>query len=124
MMSEFKKAVLNVVKKIPPGKVASYGQVALLAGVPGAARQVGSILCQYGEVVPWWRVINNAGRISIKCANHTAMMQKEKLQKEGMVVSEKLKIDIEKYRWLPDEKTVENLELNEKTAELLMERYF
>lgn len=70
-MSEFKKAVLKVVSLIPKGRIASYGQIALLAGVPRGARQVGNILCQHGEGnTPWWRVINNAGRITTTCGSH------------------------------------------------------
>jgi methylated-DNA-protein-cysteine methyltransferase-like protein len=124
MMSEFKKAVLKVVTKIPPGKVVNYGQVALLAGVPRAARQVGNILCQYGESVPWWRVINNAGHISTTCLDHTAKMQKEKLINEGVSVGKNLKIDIEHYRWLPRKKILEELQLEEGYVEKLMETYF
>ena len=123
-MSEFKKAVLNVVEKIPPGSVASYGQIALLAGVPRAARQVGNILCEHGETVPWWRVINNSGRISIKCLDHTANTQREKLQKGGVKVNNNLKIEINKYRWYPSPKNIEILELTEENVTLLMEKFF
>lgn len=124
-MSEFKKAVLRVVSLIPKGRVASYGQVALLAGVPRGARQVGNILCQHGEGnTPWWRVINNAGRITTTCLDHTALRQKERLQNEGVDVDDNLKIEIEKYRWLPDKKTIKSLELEEKYLEELMSQYF
>lgn len=124
-MSEFKKAVLRVVNFIPKGKVASYGQVALLAGVPRGARQVGNILCQYGEGnTPWWRVINNAGRITTTCLDHTALIQKKTLESEGVKVSKNLKIEIDKYRWLPDESIVKSLELEEKYLDDLMTKYF
>jgi len=98
-MTIFTETVLTIIKSIPKGKVASYGQVALLAGQPRAARQVGWILNQLSDdKTPWWRVINNSGRTSIKHAEFGAMLQKELLEKEGVVVSDNFDIDIEKYR--------------------------
>lgn len=64
-MTEFTAAVLTVVRSIPAGTVLSYGDVAAEAGRPGAARAVGSILRSTpDDDVPWWRVVNAAGRIS------------------------------------------------------------
>ena len=66
--------MINFVKKIPRGRVASYGQVAAACGNPRAARQVGAIL-RLADIsaskIPWWRVVNNRGIISIK-GNWTA----------------------------------------------------
>lgn len=115
--------VLEIVNRIPSGKVVSYGQVALMAGTPRGARFVGGVLCFRGENTPWWRVINNAGRISTTCTEHTAQMQKEKLISEGVEVSGKLKIDIEKYRWRPGPKTLKELELEEEYVQQLIEKY-
>ncbi len=98
-MSSFKEKVLQTVKEIPTGKVTSYGQIALYCDSPRAARQVGWILNRYGDEVPWWRVINNSGRISIKHSEISAQMQKELLEDEGIKVSKLFEIDIEKYRW-------------------------
>ncbi len=98
-MSKFSEDVLTIVKQIPSGKVVSYGQVALLAGHPRAARQVGCILHFHGEEVPWWRVINNAGRISTKCIEHNADLQREFLREEEVEVGEDLSVDIAFYRW-------------------------
>ena len=78
-MSAFKDKVIQIVKMIPKGKVVSYGQVALMAGVPRGARQVGWILHEHGDDGPWWRIINNSGRISIKSPDHSPIVQKEKL---------------------------------------------
>jgi len=108
---------------IPSGKVVSYGQVALMAGIPRGARFVGGVLCFRGGNTPWWRVINNAGRISTTCHDHTATMQKKKLMLEGIDVDHKLKIDIEKYRWRPDPETLEGLELEEDYVQKIMEKY-
>jgi len=76
-MSKFKDKVIQIVRKIPKGKVASYGQVALMAGIPRAALQVGWVLHLSGDdgITPRWRVINNAGRISTKCIEHNANIQ-------------------------------------------------
>ena len=66
-MSDFTKKVLAEVKLIPAGKVASYGQIALWAGKPKAAREVGWILNQNDRKdIPWWRVVNKNGFITFK----------------------------------------------------------
>jgi methylated-DNA-protein-cysteine methyltransferase-like protein len=98
-MAKFSEVVLTIIKSIPKGKVASYGQIALMAEQPRAAREVGWILNQQSDdKTPWWRVINNSGRISIKHSEYSALLQKELLEKEGVVVSDNFDIDIEKYR--------------------------
>ncbi len=114
-MSKFTNRIIKIVRKVPYGKVVSYGQVSLMAGVPRAALQVGWVLHLSGEdgKTPWWRVINNAGRISTKCLEHTADHQQKLLEKEGVEVRRSLKIDIEKYRWRPDIKTLKKLELEQ-----------
>ena len=123
-MSKFKEKVLEVVSKIPPGTVVSYGQIALMAGIPRGARQVGRILCHYGEPYPWWRVINNAGRISTTCLDHTSLSQKDLLMKEGVLVDKDLNIDIEKHRWRPEPKILDKLELDPEYVEALMKKFF
>jgi methylated-DNA-protein-cysteine methyltransferase related protein len=99
----FSHTVLMLVKKVPKGKVVSYGQVAAAAGSPGAARVVGGVLRgMTGEDyrdIPWWRVINNQGVLSIK-GNWTATkeMQQDLLTKEGVLVSKDFIVDMQKYR--------------------------
>lgn len=110
--SPFKNNVLRVVKAVPYGKVVSYGQVALYAGVARAARQVGWILNQNGEAggVPWWRVVNNKGAITIKGNKYyDARIQRKLLISEGVEVNEDFGLDIEKYRFVPSCKDLENL---------------
>lgn len=112
-MSKFKNYVYEIVKAIPYGTVASYGQVALYADAPRAARQVGWILNQSeGKVdLPWWRVINNAGRISIKGSRfNTPDIQRKLLISEGVLVDEEFNLDIERYRFKPDKKFFKKLE--------------
>jgi methylated-DNA-protein-cysteine methyltransferase related protein len=101
-VSQFKRKVILVVQSIPQGKVVNYGQVATYIGVPRAARQVGWILRSMDEHVslPWWRVINNAGKISIKGNKYnTPELQKRLLEQDGVRVSETFRIDIAKYRF-------------------------
>jgi methylated-DNA-protein-cysteine methyltransferase related protein len=103
-MTKFQQAVVNIVNKVPKGKVVSYGQVAAYIGMPRAARQVGWTLRNLeGVDIPWWRVINNEGRISIKGnVFHDRSMQRELLLNEGVQVKENFDLEIEKYRWKPD----------------------
>jgi len=123
-MSKYMDKVLQIINMVPAGKVVSYGQVALMAGTPRGARFVGGVLCFRGDNTPWWRVINNAGRISTTCLDHTATTQKEKLRAEGVEVSEKLKIDIERFRWRPEPDVLKKLELDEEYTQQIMEKYF
>lgn len=98
----FKELVKKYVKKVPKGKLVSYGQVAAACGSPRAARQVGWILhtLDGDNSVPWWRVINNAGYISIKGNFYsTPLAQKKLIEDEGIPVSKDFKIDLEKYRY-------------------------
>jgi methylated-DNA-protein-cysteine methyltransferase-like protein len=124
-MSKFTDQVIKIVRKVPYGKVVSYGQVSLMAGVPRAALQVGWVLHTSGGdgVTPWWRVINNAGRISTSCLEHTANNQKVLLEKEEVEVKKNLKIDIEKYRWRPDIKTLKKLELDQDYIFGILDKY-
>ncbi len=89
-MRSFRDEVICIVKSIPKGKVLSYGAVASMAGSPRAARQVGFILRQADPgTLPWWRVVNSKGQISIK-GNFEAskQLQKELLEAEGVAINE------------------------------------
>ena len=98
----FKDSVKKYVSKVPKGKLVSYGQVAAACGSPRAARQVGWMLrtLDGDNSVPWWRVINTQGYISIK-GNliSTPLVQKQLIEAEGIPVTEDFKIDLEKYRY-------------------------
>lgn len=120
-MTKFQEAILNAVREIPKGRVASYSQIAAYLGLPRAARQVGWSMRQLDtDNFPWWRVISNAGRISIKGnLEASADQQKDLLIAEGVAVDEDLKLDIEKYRWRPDEKTLEKLKLPDTDLETI-----
>ncbi len=99
----FREKVLKYVSKIPKGKVTSYGFIATLAGKPRGAREVGWILSSIPEAnpIPWWRVINSKGFISIKNATISKEIQKELLDKEGITVSKNFMVDLNKYLWRP-----------------------
>jgi methylated-DNA-protein-cysteine methyltransferase related protein len=109
-LSKFQQAVLDEVRKVPFGHVASYGQIAAYVGQPRAARQVGGAMRSIEGVpdYPWWRIINNAGVITIKGAiTANKRMQKELLESEGVEVSADYTIDMARYRYRPDNPGVE-----------------
>ena len=104
----FFEQVYKVVRHIPPGKVSSYGRIAAMLGHPRAARAVGYALSalrkpnQEGYTsanVPWQRVVNSQGRISIRHREATANKQAEILRSEGVTVAENGRIDLNIYLW-------------------------
>jgi len=100
---ELAQMILNVIIQIPQGKVASYGQVAKYAGLPKHARLVGRVLGQLPEDhdIPWYRVVNSQGRISLKKLDEKGMcIQTTKLLAEDVVVIDG-KINLKKYQWSP-----------------------
>jgi methylated-DNA-protein-cysteine methyltransferase-like protein len=108
MKNNFYQKIYALVKKIPKGKVATYGQIATLAGVPRSARVVGWALHTLPEPevkkVPWQRVVNKEGVISTTCTDHPRDLQKLLLESEGIEVKKKNDfswIDLEKYLWKP-----------------------
>lgn len=86
MTQDFKQQVIQIVTSIPSGEWISYGDVALLAGRPRAARAVSSILKREGDALPWHRVVAKGGRISIK-EPELRRTQIQKLESEGLVIS-------------------------------------
>lgn len=123
-MSEFKQRVLKIVKLIPEGRVANYGQVALYAGYPRAAREVGWTLNRLPEDtdVPWWRVINKMGKITIKGSIYSPRFQGTLLKAEGVSVTPDLTVDMSKYVWTISEDEIKELNLNPEYQEILKKR--
>ena len=123
-ISKFKEKVIQVVNLISFGKVMSYGQVALYVGIPRAARQVGWILNGLGEntLVPWWRVVNNKGRISIKGSRYSDREQKELLLKEKIDIKDDLTFEIEKYRFMPSEAFIKKLGLDPMYLDMVSQK--
>jgi methylated-DNA-protein-cysteine methyltransferase-like protein len=97
--NNFSERVWQIIAAIPAGKVTTYGDVAQLAGSPRAARQVGGVLRRLpeGSKLPWFRVINRQGRISLQGDN--LFRQRDALEAEGIEVSDAGEIELEKYRW-------------------------
>ncbi|WP_145032239.1 MGMT family protein [Pantoea ananatis] len=95
----FKQRIWQIVAAIPPGRVTTYGDVALLAGSPRAARQVGGVLSRLpeGSTLPWHRVINRHGTISLQ--GDRLFRQREALEAEGVEVSDAGEIDLDQYCW-------------------------
>ncbi len=96
---KFKERVAAIIKKIPYGRVTTYGVVAALAGLPRGARLVGGILHYAGEKLPWYRVVNRHGFISTKCLDHPKQLQKALLEQEGIEVTTDFMVNLEKYYW-------------------------
>ncbi len=95
--------VYRVVRRIPAGRVASYGQIAALAGMPRAARQVGYALhaLTADSDVPWHRVVNAAGRISVRGDSAIPGLQRARLEAEGIGFDAGGRIDWERVGWRP-----------------------
>lgn len=106
--ARFRDCVLLIVDAIPHGKVLTYGDVATLAGSPRAARAVGGILRrELGRALPWHRVINAAGRVSVGGTPGRALKQIELLQAEGHRFGANHELDLKTIRW----KLIDALEL-------------
>lgn len=95
----FKNRVIEIVKKIPYGRVSTYGTVATLAGLPRGARLVGGILHFNTDEAPWHRVINRHGFISTKCLEHPKLVQKALLELESIEVTSDFMVDLDRYGW-------------------------
>ena len=95
--------VYRVVRRIPSGRVASYGQVAALAGMPRAARQVGYALhaLDFESEFPWHRVVNARGEISARGPAETAPLQQSRLESEGVVFDTSGRVDLARFGWRP-----------------------
>lgn len=98
--TEFTKKVLKLIKSIPEGKVATYGQIAKLAGKPQGSRGVGWILhsSSYAHELPWQRVIKSSGTLSFPEMSSGYIRQKRLLELEGVSV-EKGKVNLKIYLW-------------------------
>lgn len=98
-----RRRILATVCEVPRGRVASYGQIAELAGVPRGARQVGWALgsLQDNEDVPWHRIVTASGRLAFAAGSASWRRQRRKLAAEGVTLSDG-RIDMRTFRWQPD----------------------
>ena len=97
------RRIWSTIEDIPEGSVASYGQIAEVAGIPRGARQVGYALrhSPAGRDLPWHRVITASGRIAFPPGTAQFNEQSKRLIMEGVAVRNG-KIDMKKFRWRPD----------------------
>ena len=107
----FHAQVWDIVRQIPPGRVATYGQIGALIPPPEGmplkdydafrARWVGGAMAACPDDVPWWRVINAQGKISLK---RGAEEQRARLEAEGVEFDERGRVDTKKYKWQAPDK--------------------
>lgn len=99
---EPEQRIYAVLAAIPSGAVVTYGQVAELAGMPRAARSVARTLSRLPSdtQLPWHRVINASGKISMRKESSGFDRQKKRLQKEDVVVKDG-RISLKQHRWQP-----------------------
>ncbi|RUP36686.1 MAG: MGMT family protein [Acinetobacter sp.] len=101
--NELHRQILEVIALIPYGKVATYGQIAKLAGLPKHARLVGYVLkhLDKSSEIPWYRVINSQGKISVTRINQQGEnVQQSLLEQEGIYLLNG-KVSLKKFVWQP-----------------------
>jgi len=114
--TEFSKKVLQLIKKIPKGKVATYGLIAELAGNPRGSRGVGWLLhsCTISHNLPWQRVLKAGGQFPFPPLSASGALQRKLLEKEGILIL-KDRVDLEKYLW-------DNSKSSKKSSQKLNEK--
>ena len=97
------ESIYTVVRRIPRGRVATYGQVAELAGLPGRARQAGYALHALppSTAVPWHRVVNAQGAVSDRAESGDALRQRLLLEREGIRFDARGRLSLRPHRWAP-----------------------
>jgi methylated-DNA-protein-cysteine methyltransferase-like protein len=102
-VTETYQRIYRVVHRIPRGRVATYGQIAQLAGIPGHARQVGYALYNLsdGESIAWHRVINAKGEISARSDGRSERLQRALLEREGVEFDDAARVSLHRFRWRP-----------------------
>jgi methylated-DNA-protein-cysteine methyltransferase related protein len=96
------EAICAVIRRIPKGWVATYGQVAAMAGLPRRSRLVGHVLAQLDPAteIPWHRVVNAKGEVSYSLSrNGSDAFQQRLLEQEGVEFDERNRFDLERFRW-------------------------
>jgi methylated-DNA-protein-cysteine methyltransferase-like protein len=93
--------IVAIVRRIPQGRVATYGQIAGLAGLPGHARQVGYALhaLPAGSTAPWHRVINARGQISLRAVPGSELTQRMLLEREGVRFDARGRVPLAQFGW-------------------------
>ena len=97
-MTRFHRAVYRIVRRIPRGRVATYGQIAAMLGWPSAARAVGYAMRHCPPGLPWHRVVNASGGISLRANVSGMLTQRLLLEQEGVPVR-KGRVRLDRHRW-------------------------
>ena len=100
-MSSRRSRIYSIVAMIPAGRVSTYGRVADLAGLPRQARQVGYALAAlpHASDVPWHRVINAKGQISLGATESGGIRQRELLEAEGVEFDRQGRVSLARFEW-------------------------
>ena len=101
--------IYAVVARVPRGRVVTYGQVAALAGLPRQARLVGYAMhgLPDGSTLPWHRVINAQGKVSVRSfAGPSEGLQRHLLEEEGVAFGDGGRVNLKRYRWKPRDRSV------------------
>jgi methylated-DNA-protein-cysteine methyltransferase related protein len=103
-MPDFATQVYAIVKRCPRGRIVSYGGVAAMLGKPRSARAVGRALNALpdGNKVPWWRVVNSRGEVSIRGVHHGEVLQRTLLEREGVKFETSGRISWKQFGWQGD----------------------
>jgi methylated-DNA-protein-cysteine methyltransferase related protein len=101
--SDSYRRIYAVVRRIPRGRIATYGQVADLAGLGGHARQVGYALraLDAGDALPWHRVLNAQGSVSPRAEPGGDRVQRALLEREGIRFDGRGRADLDRFGWRP-----------------------
>lgn len=99
--SNRRERIWQVVALIPRGRVSTYGDVARMAGLPGAARQVGAALrtLPRGTRIPWHRVLNASGRLSLPADSASGRRQRARLESEGVSFRDNGSVELRRFGW-------------------------
>jgi methylated-DNA-protein-cysteine methyltransferase-like protein len=101
--SNYRERVFEIVRRIPAGRVMTYGQLATLLGEGYTARTVGYVMSASDETVPWQRVINAKGACSTTRVVLPEDLQQKMLEAEGVAFDARGRCDLERLRWTPEE---------------------
>jgi methylated-DNA-protein-cysteine methyltransferase related protein len=104
----YRERVFEIVRRIPSGRVMTYGQLAEILGEGYTPRTVGFVMHSADESVPWQRVINSQGACSTGRVIVPPDLQQRMLVSEGVVFNEKGRCDLARYRWTPEEYATED----------------
>jgi methylated-DNA-protein-cysteine methyltransferase-like protein len=114
----YRARVFEIVRRIPSGRVMTYGQLAEILGEGYTPRTVGFVMHSADETVPWQRVINSQGACSTGRVIVPPDLQQRMLVSEGVVFNEKGRCDLARYRWTPEEYATEDTDGDDEQPSL------